>query len=135
MNIVEKMSRTNYEAFVSFIAYQNNVSNGWCIKVDDDKNNNPRSNRTIHDILLTAKEVTITYKFSNNDPFSNDRIVVYRSFDEYGFCYQGDGRNIRTYEELMSKIVDESQTISSSRTPASSAYRDEDIDGCLNSSE
>ena len=36
MNIVEKMSRTNYEVFVSLIVNSNKVDNYWSIGIDED---------------------------------------------------------------------------------------------------
>lgn len=118
MNIVEKMSRTNYEAFVSLIVNSNKVDNNWSIDVDDSKNNYPGNDRTIRDILLTANEVTITHKFQNNDS-----ITVYKSFDKYRLSYQGSDKYIKEYEELIDKIVEKSTPASSSRPWASSTYR------------
>lgn len=116
MNIVEKMSRTNYEAFLSLIVNSNKVDNDWSIGIDED--NYPKNNRTIHDILLTANEVTITHKFQNNDI-----IVVCKSFDKYTLSYQGSGKYIKEYEELIDKIVEGSTPVSSSIPSASSTYR------------
>ena len=116
MNIVEKMSRTNYEAFISLIADSNKVDSSWSIGIDED--NYPKNNRTIHDILLTANEVTITHKFQNNDC-----IKVCKSFDEYKLIYQGSGKYIKEYEELIDKIVEGSTPVSSNIPSASSTYR------------
>lgn len=116
MNIVEKMSRTNYEVFLSLIVNSNKVDNGWSIGIDED--NYPKSNRTIHDILLTANEVTITHRFQNNDI-----IVVCKSFDKYTLSYQGSGKYIKEYEELIDKIVEVSTPVSSNIPSASSTYR------------
>ena len=116
MNIVEKLSRTNYEAFLSLIVNSNKVDNGWSIGIDED--NYPKNNRTIHDILLTANGVTITHRFQNNDS-----IVVCKSFDKYTLSYQGSGKYIKEYEELINKIVEGSTPVSSSSPSASSTYR------------
>lgn len=116
MNIVEKMSRTNYEVFVSLIVNSNKVDNYWSIGIDED--NYPKNNRTIHDILLTANEVTITHKFQNNDS-----IVVCKSFDKYTLSYQGSGKNIKEFEQLIDKIVEGSTPVSSSIQGVSSTYR------------
>lgn len=118
MNIVEKMSRTNYKAFISLIADSNKVDSNWSIKVDDSENNYPRNNKTIHDILLTTDEVIITHGFQNNDI-----IVVCKSFDKYTLSYQGSGKYIKEYEELIDKIVEGSTPVSSSIPSASSTYR------------
>lgn len=118
MNIVEKMSRTNYEAFVSLITDSNRVDSNWSIKVDDSENNYPRNNKTIHDILLATDKVTITHRFQNNDT-----IVVCKSFDKYTLSYQGSDKYIKEYEGLIDKIVEGSTPVSSSIPSASSTYR------------
>lgn len=119
MRIVEKMSRTNYEAFVSLIAESSIVNSDWNITIGDNGNNHVRNNRTIQEILLTSDEVTIIRKFQ----MTSDSMVVCKSFDKFTISYHGGGKYLKEYEELIDRIVEESTPISSSKPSASSTYR------------
>ena len=119
MRIVEKISRTNYEAFVSLIAGSNMINSDWNITIGDNGNNHVRNNRTIQEILLTSDEVTIIRKFQ----MTNDSIVVCKSFDKFTISYHGGGKYLKEYEELIDRIVEESETITSTRLNTRSTFR------------
>lgn len=119
MRIVEKISHTNYEAFVSLIARSNILNSDWNITIGDNGNNHVRNNRTIQEMLLTSDEVTIIRKFQ----MTNDSMIVCKSFDKFTISYHGEGKYLKEYEELIDRIVEESETITSTRLNTRSTFR------------
>ena len=118
MNVVNKMSRINYEVFISFICESNRVDDNWNIEVENNGNSYLGNNITIRDILLTSDEVVITHTFQNND-----RITIDKSFDKFTLYYQGSGKHLREYDGLIDKIVEGSETITSTRLNTRSTFR------------
>lgn len=128
MNIIDKMSRTNYEAFIALITDPNGngINDNWIIKLKDHADNylnNISSNSiagsiSIYDILLSSPEVTITHTFQNNDC-----IIVCKSFGEYRISYQGSGKYLNVYESLIDEIAEGSKNITSTRLNARSTYK------------